>query len=106
MSVDTANHVITHIQSDFADKKKDSQSLPSLVHNTINNLSENGLQVEEVLADGNSSSSDALRFLEHKNIEGYIPNFHNTNLLEMGLNMIKKKTATYVLREKFLNINQ
>jgi len=39
VSVDTANHVITQIQSDFADKK-DSQCLPSLVHNTIDNLSE------------------------------------------------------------------
>jgi len=44
VSVDTANHVITQIQSDFADKK-DSQCLPSLVHNTIDNLSEHGLQV-------------------------------------------------------------
>ncbi len=74
VSVDTANHVITQIQSDFADKK-DSQCLPSLVHNTIDNLSENGLEMEEVLADGNYSSSEALRVLEEKNIIGYIPNF-------------------------------
>ncbi len=63
VSVDTANHVITQIQSDFADKK-DSQCLPSLLHNTIDNLSENDLQVEEVLADGNYSSSEALQTLE------------------------------------------
>ena len=74
VSVDTANHVITHIQSDFADKK-DSQCLPSLLDNTINNLNEHDLQVTEVLADGNYSSSEALRALEVKNIEGYIPNF-------------------------------
>jgi Transposase DDE domain len=74
VSVDTANHVITQIQSDFADKK-DSQCLPSLVHNTIDNLSEHGLQIEEVLADGNYSSSEALRTLEAENIIGYIPNF-------------------------------
>lgn len=74
VSVDTANHVITQIQSDFADKK-DSQCLPSLVHNTIDNLSGHGLQIEEVLADGNYSSSEALRTLEQENIIGYIPNF-------------------------------
>jgi transposase len=74
VSVDTANHVITQIQSDFADKK-DSQCLPSLVHNTIDNLSKDGLQIEEVLADGNYSSSEALRMLEEENIVGYIPNF-------------------------------
>lgn len=34
VSVDTANHVITQIQSDFADKK-DSQCLPSLLYNMI-----------------------------------------------------------------------
>ena len=72
--LDTANHVITQIQSDFADKK-DSQCLPSLVRNTIDNLSEHELQVEEVLADGNYSSSEALRTLEEENIIGYIPNF-------------------------------
>src|SRR6185312_11692889 len=73
VSVDTANHVITQIQSDFADKK-DSQCLPSLVRNTVDTLSENGLQIEEVLADGNYSSSEALRMLEENNIVGYIPN--------------------------------
>lgn len=90
VSVDTANHVITHIQSDFADKK-DSQCLPSLVHNTINNLSENGLQVEEVLADGNYSSSEALRVLEHENIEGYIPNFGQYKSSRKGFEYDKEK---------------
>ena len=74
VSVDTENHVITQIQGDYADKK-DSQCLPSLLENTIANLSENDLQIEEVLADGNYSSSEALRTLEEKSIKGYIPNF-------------------------------
>ena len=74
VSVDTANHVITQIQSDYADKK-DSQCLPSLLQNTVDNLSEHGLNVEEILADGNYSSAEALQILEHKNIEAYIPNF-------------------------------
>lgn len=74
VSVDTAHHVITQIQSDYADKK-DSQCLPLLLHNTIDNLKEQGLQIEEVLADGNYSSGEALQALEDNNIEGYILNF-------------------------------
>src|SRR5436190_11676938 len=55
VSVDTAHHVITHIQSDYADKR-DSQCLPSLLNNTIENLQTEGLQIEEVYADAGYSS--------------------------------------------------
>ncbi len=89
VSVDTANHVITQIQSDFADKK-DSQCLPSLVRNTIDNLSEQGLQVEEVLADGNYSSSEALHTLEEENIIGYIPNFGQYKSVRPGFSYSKE----------------
>jgi transposase len=74
ISVDTAHHVITQIQTDHADKK-DSQCLPSLLNNTINNLKEEGLQIEEVFADAGYSSGEALKALEEKNITAYIPNF-------------------------------
>jgi transposase len=74
VSVDTAHHVITQIQTDHADKR-DSQCLPSLLNNTINNLKEEGLQVEEVFADAGYSSGEALKALEENNITGYIPNF-------------------------------
>jgi transposase len=74
VSVDTAHHVITQIQSDHANKK-DSQCLPSLLTNTIQNLQDNHLKVEEVLADAGYSSGEALQALEDNNIEGYIPNF-------------------------------
>jgi transposase len=89
VSVDTANHVITQIQSDFADKK-DSQCLPSLVHNTIDNLSAHGLQIEEVLADGNYSSSEALHTLEDENIIGYIPNFGQYKSFREGFSYDKE----------------
>lgn len=72
--VDTAHHVITQIQSDYA-HKKDSQCLPSLLKNTIENLQENNLTIKELLADGGYSSGEALQYLEDNNIEGYIPNF-------------------------------
>jgi transposase len=74
VAVDTAQHVITQIQSDYANKK-DSQCLPSLLKNTIENLQENNLTIEEILADGGYSSGEALQYLEDNNIEGYIPNF-------------------------------
>jgi transposase len=74
VSVDTAHHVITQIQTDHADKK-DSQCLPSLLNNTINNLQKEGIQVEEVYADAGYSSGEALKALEQNNIIGYIPNF-------------------------------
>jgi transposase len=74
VSVDAAHHVITQIQTDHADKK-DSQCLPSLLNNTIDNLKEQGLQVEEVFADAGYSSGEALKALEQNNITGYIPNF-------------------------------
>lgn len=74
VSVDTAHHVITQIQSDYANKK-DSQCLPSLLKNTIANLQQGDLGIEEVLADAGYSSGEALQALEDNNIEGYIPNF-------------------------------
>lgn len=74
ISVDAAHHVITHIQTDHADKK-DSQCLPSLLNNTIENLKQDDLQVEEVYADAGYSSGEALQSLEENNIIGYIPNF-------------------------------
>jgi transposase len=74
VSVDTASHVITQIQADYADKK-DSQCLPSLLENTARNLKAEGLIVEEVLADAGYSSGEALRALEAYKLTGYIPNF-------------------------------
>lgn len=74
VSVDTAHHVITQIQSDYA-SKKDSRCLPSLLTNTINNLKEENLAIEEVYADAGYSSGEALKAIEENNITGYIPNF-------------------------------
>jgi IS5 family transposase len=74
ISVDAAHHVITCIQTDHADRK-DSQCLPSLLKNTIENLSEHGVEIEEVYADAGYSSGEALKALEENNITGYIPNF-------------------------------
>jgi hypothetical protein len=74
LSVDTASHVITQIQADYADRKY-SQCLPSHLQSTINNLKTEGLKVKEVLPDAGYSSSESLKALKEAHLTGYIPNF-------------------------------
>ena len=74
VAVDTAHHVITQRESHHAGKR-DSQCLASIIKNTISNLKQNGLTIEEALADAGYSSGEALQALEEHNIIGYIPNF-------------------------------
>ena len=74
ISVDTKHHVITHAQTDTADKK-DSQCLGEIMTRTQENLSSNGLTLEEILCDGNYSSGEVLKSLDAKGISGFIPNF-------------------------------
>lgn len=101
VSVDTAHHVITQIQTDHADKR-DSQCLPSLVKNTISNLTEEGLQVEEVYADAGYSSGEALKALEENNITGYIPNFGQYKPTREGFTYDKEHDRYVCSQEKFL----
>jgi transposase len=72
--VDTARHVITHIEACHADRK-DSQCLPQVLDALSENLKQQGLIIEQVMADTGYSSGDALKALEQKSITGYIPNF-------------------------------
>jgi transposase len=72
--VDTAHHVITHMQACHADKK-DSQCLPEVLTHLTENLRTQGLIIEQVMADTGYSSGAALKALEHLQITGYIPNF-------------------------------
>ncbi len=74
IAVDDAHHVITGACSDFADKR-DSQCIEKIVELTEENLNENGIELEELLADGGYSSGEALKYLNQKNINAYIPNF-------------------------------
>lgn len=73
VSVDTAEHVITEIQSHHADKR-DSECLVDMVEGTVKNLQSEGLIVEEIVADTNYSSSEALQYLGDSHVKGYIPN--------------------------------
>lgn len=73
-SVDTEHHVITHIEAYHADKK-DAQCLPKIIKGIKENLHDQGLIVEQIIADTGYSSGQALKALEQNNITGYIPNF-------------------------------
>lgn len=72
LSVDTANHVITNIQADHADKK-DSRYLQSIVENTRIRLEKCGVRVENILADAGFSSGENYKKLEEKGLHAYIP---------------------------------
>lgn len=95
VAVDTAHHVITQIQSDYANKK-DSQCLPSLLKNSIENLQKNNLTIAELLADGGYSSGEALQTLEDNNIESYIPNFGQYKHDRDGFTYDKKNDKLYL----------
>jgi hypothetical protein len=74
ISVDTSHHVITGAMADFADKR-DSQCIGNIVEQTKENLTQNNLKIEQLLADTGYSSGEALKYLEENNIDAYIPNF-------------------------------
>ncbi|MFN2440063.1 MAG: IS1182 family transposase [Chitinophagaceae bacterium] len=101
VSVDAAHHVITQIQTDYADKK-DSQCLPSLVNNAIDNLKQEGLQIEEVFTDAGYSSGQALKSLEEHNIVGYIPNFGQYKPAREGFIYDKENDRYVCSRGKYL----
>jgi len=90
VSVDTASHLITNIQAHHADKR-DSECLAEVITNTTNNLQSEGLIVEEVLADTNYSSGEALRYLEDNAITGYIPNLGQYKAERQGFIYDKEK---------------
>lgn len=71
--VDTASHVITHVQAFRADRG-DSSCLPEILIGLIENLKINDLKFEEVVADKGYSSGKALKALDENGIKGYIPN--------------------------------
>lgn len=94
VSVDTSSHIITHIEAFHADKR-DSQCLDAVLEKVSQNLLENDLQVEEIVADANYSSSEALRGLESKGIRGYIPNFGSYIAEREGFQYNKEKDLYY-----------
>lgn len=74
LAVDDAHHVITGAMADYADKR-DSQCLPAILDQSIKNLRQNAITIDEIAADAAYSSGTALAFIEQNNITAYIPNF-------------------------------
>jgi len=72
MSVDTANHVITHMRANYADRK-DSLNLIDLARRTQQRLKRNRLKMDTLLADTGYSNGENYKYLEENGITGYIP---------------------------------
>jgi transposase len=73
VSVDTATHMITHVQAFTADKR-DSECLAAVLRHVKSTLDENGIALQEIVADTGYSSADALKALQASGVTGYIPN--------------------------------
>ena len=72
LSVDTAHHVITGMEADYADKH-DSRSLVGIVDLLDRRLKRVGLKMERVLADAGYSSGENYADMEARNLTAYIP---------------------------------
>ena len=73
-AVDMGSHVITNVESHYADRR-DSEVLKEVLVNTISNLNDHGLIVEEIAADTGYSSGKALQACIDNNVIAFIPNF-------------------------------
>lgn len=105
VSVDTENHVITHIQAFRADKG-DAHCLPEIVKHTCDNLRENGLELKEILADTGYSSGVALQALIDREIIGYIPNQGGYKFSREGFKYDKENDRYICSQGKFLTFRQ
>ncbi len=74
IAVDDRHHVITGAFADYADQR-DSQCLPAILGQSIENLMEHQIAIEQGAADTGYSSGTALKYCEEKGIDAYIPNF-------------------------------
>ena len=72
VSVDPAQHVITHIQAGSADRR-DSRNLLSMVDSTQGRLKRFGVVMSTVVADAGYSSGENYELLESRGLDGFIP---------------------------------
>lgn len=72
MAVDSARHVITHIEADYADHM-DSEALPGLLDRMRTGLGRLGLRIKAIAADSNYSSGANYAWCEKRGVEAYIP---------------------------------
>lgn len=74
LSVDDKNHVITGACASTAGRK-DSAIFSEIMDQTLENLNQNNIKIEEVVADAGYSSGESLQYCEDKKIDAWIPNF-------------------------------
>ncbi|WP_225554733.1 transposase [Sphingobacterium bovistauri] len=74
LAVDDAHHVITGACASTAGSK-DSAIFCEIMDQTIDNLKENNIELEEVIADAGYSSGGSLQYCEDHHIDAWIPNF-------------------------------
>lgn len=82
-AVDMSSHIITNVEAHYADRR-DSECLSKVLQNTIRNLKQHDLQVEEIACDTGYSSGKALKACADHNITAYIPNFGQYKPLREG----------------------
>lgn len=97
MAVDDANHVITGACADFADKR-DSQCLPNILNQTIENLKLNNLTIDQITADTAYSSGESLQYCEENAIDAWIPNFGQYRNSREGFKYNEEKDQYECLR--------
>ena len=74
IAVDDAHHLITAACASSAGNR-DSQNLSQIVDQAVENLRHHHIETVQIAADAGYSSGEALKYLEEKGIEGWIPNF-------------------------------
>jgi transposase len=74
LAVDDGYHVITGACASTAGSK-DSAIFNDIMNQTMVNLAQNNMELEEVLADAGYSSGESLQYCEDNEIDAWIPNF-------------------------------
>src|SRR5690606_4029470 len=74
LAVDDGHHVITGACASTAGSK-DSAILHEILDQTISNLQQHDMELDQVIADAGYSSGESLQYIEDKGIDAWIPNF-------------------------------
>ena len=98
LAVDDAHHVITGACASTAGSK-DSSIFNDIMDQTIENLAQNDLKIDEVIADAGYSSGESLQYCEDKKIDAYIPNFGQYKPEREGFIFNKEKNQYECVQE-------
>lgn len=98
LAVDDAHHVITAAVASTAGSK-DSAILHEIVNQTISNLQQNDLELQELIADAGYSSGEALQYVAENNIDAWIPNFGQYKPVREGFIYNKEQNQYECIQE-------